>query len=104
VSDSFQVDSAQLYRHASNVGAVRDRFTAIKNASQAIAQDDAAYGALCGWISAVLERRHVRQHQLYAYVDENLQLMTEALATTGGGYDAVDSTAQSRIRTAGGLG
>jgi hypothetical protein len=104
VSDSFQVDAAQLYRHASNVQAVRDQFAAIKNASQAIGQNDAAYGVLCGWISAVLERRHAGQDQLYAYVQENLQLMAEALVATGGDYDTVDSTAQSRIQAAGGVG
>jgi hypothetical protein len=104
MSDSFQVDSAQLHRHASNVRGVRDQLTAIKNASRAIAQDDAAYGVLCGWISAILERRHAGQDQLYSYVEENLQLMAEALDATGDGYDAVDSTAQSKIRAAGGLG
>ena len=103
MSDSFHVDSAQLYRHASNVRAVRDQLAAIKDASRAIAQDDAAYGVLCGWISAILERRHVGQDGLYAYVEENLQLMADALADTGKEYDAADTTAQGRMRAAGGV-
>jgi hypothetical protein len=104
VSDAFQVDSSQLSRHAANVGAVRDRLTAIKGASSAISQDDRAYGLLCGWISAVLERRHGGQDQLYAYVEENLHLLAEALDSTSRDYDAADGNAKSRIRAAGGLG
>lgn len=103
MSDSFQVDSAQLARHAANVRAVRDQLTAIKGASSAISQDDRAYGLLCGWISAILERRHGGQDQLYTYVAENLELLAEALDSTGRDYDAVDGNAQSSIRSAGGL-
>ncbi|HEX5206123.1 MAG TPA: type VII secretion target [Actinoplanes sp.] len=104
MSDSFQVDSAELYRHASHVRAVRDQLGAIKDASRAIARDDAAYGVLCGWISAVLERRHGSQDDLYAYVAENLQLMADALVETGKDYDAADNAAQDRVRAAGGIG
>lgn len=102
--DAFQVDSSQLFRHAANVRAVRDQLTAIKSASSAISQDDSAYGLLCGWISAILERRHADQDQLYTFVEENLQLLAEALDATGRDYDAVDGNAQSRVRAAGGLG
>ena len=104
MSDAFHVDASQLFRHAANVRAVRDQLTAIKGASSAISQDDSAYGLLCGWISAILERRHGGQDQLYTYVEENLQLLAEALDSTGRDYDAVDGDAQSRIRAAGGLG
>jgi hypothetical protein len=104
VSDAFQVDSSQLFRHAANVRAVRGQLTAIKGASSAISQDDSAYGLLCGWISAILEGRHGSQDELYAYVEENLELLAEALDSTGRDYDAVDTNAQSTIRTAGGLG
>jgi hypothetical protein len=103
MADQFNVDSAQLQRHASNVKAVRDQLTAIKDASRAIAQDDAAYGLLCQWIAAILERRHQRQDQLYTYVEENLRLAAEAVATTGTEYDASDSAAKDRIHQAGGM-
>ncbi|MEV6848881.1 type VII secretion target [Actinoplanes sp. NPDC051411] len=103
MSDAFHVDSSQLFRHAANVRAVRDQLTAIRGASSAISQDDSAYGLLCGWISAILERRHADQDQLYTYVDENLQLLAEALEATGRDYDTVDSNAQRTIRAAGGL-
>lgn len=104
MSDAFHVDSSQLFRHAANLRAVRDQLTAVKSASSAISEDDSAYGLLCGWISATLERRHGGQDQLYAYVEENLRLLTEALDATAREYDAVDSTAQHMIRVAGGLG
>jgi hypothetical protein len=93
-----------LFRHAANVRAVRDQLTALNGASSAILQDDSAYGVLCGWISAILERRHGSQDQLYAYVEENLHLLAEALESTGRDYDAVDGNAQSVIRAAGGMG
>ena len=101
--EAFQVDSSQLFRHAANVRAVRDQLTAIKGASSAIAQDDSAYGMLCGWISAILERRHGSQDELYAYVAENLQLLSEALDATGRDYDATDDNAKTVIRSAGGM-
>jgi Excreted virulence factor EspC, type VII ESX diderm len=104
VADAFQVDSSQLFRHAANVRAVRDQLTAIKGASGAISQDAGAYGLLCGWISTVLERRHGGQDRLYRYVEENLQLLADALDSTGHDYDAVDGNAQTTILAAGGLG
>ena len=42
--------------------------------------------------------------ELYTYVQENLQLLAEALDSTGRDYDVVDSNAQNMIRSAGGLG
>ncbi|MFG1608560.1 hypothetical protein [Actinoplanes sp. NPDC049265] len=102
VPDAFQVDSSQLARHAANVRAVRDQLSAIKSASSAITQDDSAYGLLCGWISAILERRHAGQDELYAYVEENLDLLADAVEATGRDYDTVDGDAQKSIRAAGG--
>lgn len=103
MSDAFQVDSSQLLRHAANVRAVCDQLAAIKGASSAISQDSSAYGLLCGWISAILERRHAGQDQLYTYVEENLTLLADALESTGREYDAVDGNARSAILAAGGM-
>jgi hypothetical protein len=102
VSDAFEVEPAQLFRHAANVRAIADQLTALKGASSAISRDDSAYGLLCGWISATLERRHQGQDHLYAYAEENLQLLADALDATGRDYDAVDTDAQSRVQAAGG--
>ena len=100
----FTVDPEQVRRHAGKVAAVRDQLTAVKSASRAISQDDTAYGLLCGWIAGILERRHVGQDELYAYVQENLELAVDALTAAAGEYEAVDAAAQDRIRRAGGLG
>jgi hypothetical protein len=104
VADAFHVDSSQLFRHAANVRSVRDQLAAIKGASGAISHDDRAYGLLCGWISAILERRHSGQDELYAYVEENLQLLADAIESTGRDYDAADGNARNSIRAAGGRG
>jgi hypothetical protein len=73
---AFAADSAQIRAHAAKLAAVRERFGAIKGASATITEDSAAYGMLCGWISAILEQRHARQDSLFAYVDENLRSRT----------------------------
>ena len=104
MSDAFQVDSSQLYRHASNVLAVRDQLTAIKDASTAISADHSAYGLLCGWISGILESRHAGQDALYVYVEENLRLMADAVTAAGRDYDATDASAHDRIKASGGVG
>lgn len=104
MAEGFHVDSAQLHRHAANVRAVQSQLTAIKDASRAISQNDQAYGLLCGWISAILEHRHAGQDKLYQLVEENLGLAAEALTATADEYDASDSSAQGRIRQAGGIG
>lgn len=101
--DAFEVDPSQLLRHAATVRSVGDQLAAIRNASSAIAQDDSAYGQLCGWISAILERRHAGQDELYSYAEENLRLLAEALDATARDYDAADDNAGTIIRAAGGL-
>jgi hypothetical protein len=101
VAEGFAVDHQQLRAHAANVDAVQQRFGAVKSASAAISQDDAAYGLLCGWISGILESRHARQDQLFAYVEENLRLAADALIRTSEDYDLTDEDAADRLRRAG---
>jgi hypothetical protein len=103
VTDDFTVDADQLRDHAAKIDAVQQRFAAVTAASAAISQDDAAYGLLCGWMAGILERRHVRQDELIAYVAENLRLAADALIQTAAEYERVDDTAATRIRQAGGL-
>lgn len=102
MADGFAVDAEQIRAHARNVDALRGRFDAVKTASAQIAQDDAAYGLLCGWISGVLEGRHKRQDELVAYVEENLSLVVRGLQRTADNYDNVDTDADTVIRKAGG--
>jgi hypothetical protein len=102
VPDGFAADPHQIRAHAAKIDAIQARFAAVLGASRAISQDDEAYGRLCGWISAILERRHLRQDQLIAYVEENLRLAAEALIQTGNDYDRSDEVAADRLRQAGG--
>jgi hypothetical protein len=103
MSDGFSVDARQIRAHATKVDALQQRFAAIKAASSAIVQDDAAYGLLCGWMAGILEARHAKQNELYAYVEENLRLASDALVRTGQDYELADDAAAERLRKAGGL-
>lgn len=101
MGEQFHVDIQQLRTHAQNVQAVRQRFDAVQSASAHIAQDDQAYGLLCGWISAVLEGRHRKQDELLAFVAENLDLVTRELELTADAYDTVDNDGADRIKQVG---
>jgi Excreted virulence factor EspC, type VII ESX diderm len=103
MTDGFTVDVPQIQSHAARIDAVRGRFAAVRSASAGIAQDDAAFGLLCGWMAGVLEQRHVRHEELLSYVEENLRLATDALIQTGQDYDRADDGAADRIRRAGRL-
>lgn len=101
IPDGWVVDTEQIRAHAANVEGLRSRFDAIRGASAHITQDDRAYGLLCGWISAILESRHVRQDELVAYVDENLRLVADGLRRTADSYDGVDSDTASSMSAIG---
>ncbi|MEO6086290.1 MAG: type VII secretion target [Umezawaea sp.] len=97
----FNVDIQQLRTHAQNVQGVRQRFDAVQAASAHIAQDDQAYGLLCGWISAVLEGRHRKQDELLAYVAESLDIATRELEMSADIYDTVDNDEADRLKKIG---
>jgi hypothetical protein len=89
----YIVDPEQLRAHASNLEQFKSRFEAIKSASSHIAQDDEAYGLLCGWISGLLEERHQRQDGLVAYVEENIGLAAESIRAAADAYEESDNDA-----------
>jgi hypothetical protein len=93
MGDGYEVDVEQIRAHARNVDALRARFDAVKAASAHIAQDDSAYGLLCGWISGVLEGRHAEQDNLFAYAEENLALAIQSLNDTANDYENFDKQA-----------
>ncbi|MFD2767101.1 hypothetical protein [Micromonospora eburnea] len=95
----WTADPEQIRAHAAAIEALRSRFEAVRGASTHIAQDDQAYGLLCGWISAILEDRHVRQDELVAYVDENLRLVADGLRRTADNYGGVDSDVAGSMST-----
>jgi Excreted virulence factor EspC, type VII ESX diderm len=98
MSESFEVETEQIRTHARDLDALWERFGAVKAASGHISRNDEAYGLLCGWISRVLEGRHIRQDELIAYVAENLTIAAEALRKAADEYDTVDTDASDRLR------
>lgn len=88
--DGYTTDPAELRTHATNVDTIRERFGNVKAASSHIAQDDQAYGLLCGWISGVLEARHQKQDELIGKVEQNLSLVATSLRDTATDYDALE--------------
>jgi hypothetical protein len=90
MAQGYIVDPEQLRAHARNLDELKSRFEAVKSASSHIAQDDEAYGQLCGWISGILEERHSRQDGLVAYVEENISLAAEAIRASADAYEESD--------------
>jgi hypothetical protein len=91
MGDEYTVDPAELRKHAGDIDSLKERFAAVKAASAHIAQDDQAYGVLCGWISGILEGRHTKQDELVAYVEENLDIVARELRETADDYEARDA-------------
>lgn len=98
MGEGFEVETGQIRAHARNVDALSDRFGAVKAASGHIAQNDEAYGLLCGWIAGVLEARHARQDELIAYVAENLTLAADSLRKAADEYDLGDQAAADGLK------
>jgi hypothetical protein len=103
-ANGYDVDVEQIRAHAAHVEAILGRFEAVKSASAHITRDDQAYGALCGWISGILEGRHTRQDELVAGVENNLRLTVTHLRSTAETYQAVDEDNADKVRSAGGEG
>ncbi|PSL55847.1 excreted virulence factor EspC (type VII ESX diderm) [Saccharothrix carnea] len=102
MGNGYNVDVEQLRTHARNLEAIKDRFGAVKAASAHIAQDDQAYGLLCGWISGILEGRHAAQDDLLAFAENNLALIATELRATADEYSATEDGNAALVRSAGG--
>lgn len=101
MGNDYNVNTEQLRTHAGNVEAIKARFEAIKGASSHIAQDDQAYGLLCGWISGILEGRHSTQDELFSFAENNLGLVAQELRQSADDYDAMEDDNTRRINAAG---
>jgi hypothetical protein len=99
---SFEVDIEQLRAHAANVAKIQARFAAVKAASAHITQDGQAYGALCEWISGVLEGRHAEQDELIAYQEETLGIVVKTLLVSSDDYESVEADNVNSVQSAGG--
>lgn len=98
----FNVEAEQLRSHASSIDAIKQRFAKVKAASSHITGDDQAYGALCGWISGVLEGRHTDVDDVIAHVENNLELVSKELRASADAYETVDQDNVDRLQAAGG--
>src|ERR1044071_624642 len=96
--DGFTTNPDELRTHATNVDTLKERFANVKNASSHIAQDDQAYGLLCGWISGILEGRHKKQDELVAFVEENLSLAAQEVRGSASDYERSDADASKAMR------
>jgi hypothetical protein len=99
----FKVSIEEIRAHAEHVAELQDRLGAVKAASAGIAQNDQAYGALCCWISGVLERRHTRQDELLAQGEGNLTQAVAGLRRTADSYESNEASATDLVQGAGNL-
>jgi hypothetical protein len=90
MGEGYQVDPEQLRNLASRLSAFSEEFDALITASQAISQDDEAYGLLCSWMPAILEGRHQEFDEWVNFGQENMELLSQALAGTADDYEAAD--------------
>lgn len=102
MAGGFNVEAEQLRSHAGSIDAIKQRFAKVKSASAHIMADGQAYGALCGWISGVLEGRHAEIDDVIAYVENNLELVAKELRASADEYAAADQANVDRMRAAGG--
>lgn len=86
----YTVDPEELRGHSNNLEALKDRLTTVLDASNAITQDDEAYGTLCGWISGILEGRHQEQDSLIEFALSNLAVAAQALRSSADEYENSD--------------
>jgi hypothetical protein len=90
MGEGYEVNTDQMGQLSSRFAAFATEFDDILTASQAITQDDEAYGILCSWIPAVLEGRHEAFDELMRYGQENFTLLSNAITSTADSYTSAD--------------
>lgn len=91
MGEGFQVDPEQLRSLAQQFLSFSEEFDAIITASQAIAQDDDAYGLLCSWIPPILEGRHQEFDEWVNFGQENMELLASTMSATSDDYESSDA-------------
>jgi hypothetical protein len=87
MGQGYEVNPEQMAQLSTRFADFATEFDAILTASQAISQDDEAYGILCAWIPAVLEGRHEAFDEMMRYGQENFTLLSEAIKSTAENYE-----------------
>lgn len=90
MGEGYQVDIDQLHQLSARFESFTTEFDSILTASQAISQDDEAYGLLCEWIPAILEGRHEAFDELMRYGQENMSLLSSVIRSTAEEYENAD--------------
>lgn len=90
MGEGYEVNPDQLSDLASRFQAFSEEFDSILIASQAISQDDEAYGLLCSWMPAILEGRHQAFDEWVEYGQENMALLGDAVSATAEAYLSAD--------------
>jgi hypothetical protein len=75
----------RLRLHASHLDELRVRLGGVRVLAQRFEKDQAAFGALCGWILTGLGDRYVRHDELIAYVEETFVITVLGLRRVAGG-------------------
>ncbi|WP_433796056.1 hypothetical protein [Actinoplanes sp. CA-252034] len=81
--------SARLRLHAAHLDELRIRLGRVRLVVQRFEKDQAAFGALCGWILTGLGERHLRHDELIAYVEETLVLTVNGLRDVADGRQSL---------------
>ncbi|MEU4158719.1 hypothetical protein [Actinoplanes sp. NPDC026670] len=81
--------SARLRLHAARLDELRVRLGRVRVVVQRFEKDQAAFGALCGWVLTGLGERHIRHDELIAYVEETLVITVHGLRGVADGRQSL---------------
>ncbi|WIM93096.1 hypothetical protein ACTOB_005062 [Actinoplanes oblitus] len=81
------IDAKRFRVHAARLEVLRARLGRIGDDVQRFEQDQAAFGARCGWILTGLGDRVVRHGELVAYLEETLELFVQGFQRVADGVE-----------------
>jgi hypothetical protein len=79
----------RLRLHAAHLDELRVRLGRVRLLVQRFEKDQAAFGALCGWILTGLGERHLRHDELIAYVEETFVITVAGLRDVAAGRQSL---------------
>jgi hypothetical protein len=79
----------RLRLHATNLDELRVRLGRVRLVVQRFEKDQAAFGALCGWVLTGLGERHRRHDELISYVEETFVITVAGLRGVADGRQSL---------------
>ncbi|WP_109593211.1 hypothetical protein [Actinoplanes xinjiangensis] len=79
----------RLRLHAAHLDELRVRLGRVRLLVQRFEKDQAAFGALCGWVLTGLGERHLRHDELIAYVEETFVITVAGLRDVADGRQSL---------------